>query len=73
MKGRNQSLKKWLANEDSVWEQLLNTETKQYDGMIHLGDQIYADKLFKETNAEISFSEALDVFRGYYRAQWESG
>jgi len=44
--------------DDSGWLQLLDRET-DYDGIVHLGDQMYADALFKDVPDNVTAEGAL--------------
>jgi hypothetical protein len=57
--------------DDSFWKQLAANEDDRM-GMIHLGDQIYADQITKEfrKNKTLTYEELLEKFRGIYRITW---
>ncbi|KAL0487876.1 2 TM domain-containing transmembrane protein Rft1 [Acrasis kona] len=58
--------------DDSHWKLLLQKEQQTYDGMIHMGDQIYADSVVKAAiAANITDNETLrEEFRKVYRRTW---
>jgi hypothetical protein len=57
--------------DDSFWKQLAANEDDRM-GMIHLGDQIYADQITKEfkKNKTLTYDELLEKFREIYRITW---
>ena len=65
------SCDRWREDGDNEgWEQLLSVEGKSWDAMLHLGDQIYADSVFRAPFDNVTFEGMLEAFRGLYREQW---
>lgn len=56
--------------DDSLWKELSENEHDRI-GMVHLGDQIYADIIGKEYYMK-SYDEILEEFRNIYRKSWSS-
>eukprot|EP01080_Neovahlkampfia_damariscottae_P009372 gene9372-1583_t len=57
--------------DDSFWKELEENEKDRF-GMIHLGDQIYADIITKEfkKNNSLTYDDLLERFREIYRTTW---
>lgn len=61
--------------DETMWQQLLENEPDRF-GMIHLGDQVYADRVAKEiielkkNNTLPPFEELVEKFRRVYRKTW---
>ncbi len=58
--------------DDSYWKHLLETEKQTYHGIIHMGDQIYADRPVREMIAKgvTDEEEMRETFRNVYRKTW---
>eukprot|EP00455_Lapot_gusevi_P031029 TRINITY_DN3349_c0_g1_i10.p1 TRINITY_DN3349_c0_g1~~TRINITY_DN3349_c0_g1_i10.p1 ORF type:complete len:636 (+),score=60.27 TRINITY_DN3349_c0_g1_i10:82-1989(+) len=63
------SCDRWIDDKDDTFWQTLLTRQQSHSGMIHLGDQIYADFL-KNISYQASFHQLLHEFRQVYRRAW---
>jgi phosphodiesterase/alkaline phosphatase D-like protein len=61
--------------DDEMWKQILRDEPDRF-GMVHLGDQIYADRVVKEIIqwkkqlVSPPFADLVEKFRQVYRKTW---
>eukprot|EP00054_Salpingoeca_dolichothecata_P019326 m.120078 g.120078 ORF g.120078 m.120078 type:complete len:560 (-) comp23213_c0_seq1:136-1815(-) len=57
--------------EDGFVQEMAARESTTFDVMFHIGDQVYADKLYRnQTVKTANFQTALAAFRQLYRETW---
>jgi hypothetical protein len=73
------SCDRWLEDGDSAFAEVIARQEGDRFGMVHMGDQVYADVVVRHaqahgfvdsTNATLYYAGALHAFRDLYRRSW---
>jgi hypothetical protein len=59
-------------NDDGFISKIVENEIDKYHGIIHMGDQIYGDYVFKNYNKNKTYEILLEEYRNIYRKNWNN-